>query len=108
MDNWNNHTTVHTTEADMGKALDVARYLIGLAAGEKEPDLLTHLRLQKLLYYVQGWHLGVFGRRMFDARIEAWTNGPVVREVFPSFADCKSEVIPPKEGREPLSGPFGK
>src|SRR3712207_3385981 len=33
------------------KAMDVAKYLVYLATYEDEPDFLSHLRLQKLLYY---------------------------------------------------------
>src|SRR3954464_1322287 len=86
----------------MAKALDVARYLIRLAADEREPDLLSPLRLQKLLYYVQGWHLGVFGRPLFPARIEAWRNGPVVPELFPRFTGCKNAVLSPDEAGDPV------
>src|SRR5688572_9971276 len=57
-------------------ALDVARYLIQLAAAEDEPEELSHLRLQKLLYYVQGWSLAQRGEAMFPDRIEAWAHGP--------------------------------
>ncbi|GLZ39260.1 type II toxin-antitoxin system antitoxin SocA domain-containing protein [Actinokineospora sp. NBRC 105648] len=40
------------------------------------------MKLQKLLYYAQGWHLGLFGEPLFPDRIEAWTAGPVVPEVY--------------------------
>src|SRR5260370_16151758 len=85
----------------MAKAVDVALYLIRLAADEWEPDLLSPLRLQKLLYYTQGWHLGVFGRPLFPARIEAWTKGPVVRELVPRFAGYNNTVIPPEVTGDP-------
>lgn len=70
----------------MARALDVAHYLMHLAAAEVEPDYLTHLRLQKLLYYVQGWSLAMRGRPLFPERIEAWAHGPVVRDLYPHFA----------------------
>ncbi len=89
----------------MVRALDVAEYLIHLAApGEDEDiDCLSHLRLQKLLYYVQGWHLAAFGKPLFEGRIEAWTYGPVVREVYPVFKECGYNAIPPSKGQEPPS-----
>ena len=43
----------------VAKAIGVARDLVRLAADEPEPDHLTHMRLQKLLYYVQGWSLAI-------------------------------------------------
>jgi len=69
----------------MATALDVARCLIRLAITGDEPDPLSHLRLQKLLYYVQSWHLAAFGKPMFRERIEAWASGPVVAEIWPHF-----------------------
>lgn len=86
----------------MATALDVARYLIHLASpsDDEDVDSLTHLRLQKLLYYVQGWHLGANHKPIFSGRIEAWTNGPVVREVYPEFADLRYQAIPPDRGED--------
>lgn len=77
----------------MGKALDVAKYLIRLAAAEEEPELLSPMRLQKLLYYVQGWSLGIRQTEVFDESIEAWQHGPVVREVYVAFSEFGSQSI---------------
>ncbi len=48
-------------------------------------DLLTNLKLQKLLYYAQGWHLGIYGEPLFDENIEAWVHGPVVHSEYKRF-----------------------
>jgi uncharacterized phage-associated protein len=40
------------------------------------------MRLQKLVYYVQAWHLARTGVPAFGEPIEAWRDGPVVRELF--------------------------
>jgi uncharacterized phage-associated protein len=79
----------------MTRAIDVAGYLIHKAAAEPEPEYLSPLRLQKLLYYVQGWNLAMHNRPLFCARIEAWRHGPVVREVYSTFADYGSNEIFP-------------
>ena len=77
---------------------EVARFLVHLAAeGGEEPDFLSHLRLQKLLYYVQGWSLAMRGRPMFPDRIEAWAHGPVVRDVYRRFADKGRRAIMPDD-----------
>jgi uncharacterized phage-associated protein len=39
-------------------------------------------KLEKLVYYCQAWHLAWEGRPMFQARIEAWANGPVVPKLY--------------------------
>jgi uncharacterized phage-associated protein len=92
-------------------AIDVARYLIQLAASDEEPEYLTHLQLQKLLYYVQGWSLGMRGIPAFPSRIEAWAHGPVVRDVYPYFADYGYQPImnystPPSDSLNPEDREF--
>lgn len=85
----------------MTTALGAARYLIYLASPNEneDTDCLCHLRLQKLLYYVQGWHLGAASAPLFGDRIEAWPNGPVVPSVYAVFKDFRL-AIPPSEGSE--------
>lgn len=78
----------------MAKAIDVAKYYIQLAQAEDEPDQLSHLRLQKLLYYAQGWSLALRKKPIFTEKVEAWAHGPVVVSVYPYFADYKSNSIP--------------
>lgn len=62
----------------MAKAIDVAAYIL-----EKLQSCDT-MKLQKLTYYSQAWHLAWTGNPLFNDRIEAWANGPVVRELYKS------------------------
>jgi uncharacterized phage-associated protein len=43
---------------------------------------ITAMKLQKLVYYAQAWSLVWDEEPLFDERIEAWANGPVVRELY--------------------------
>jgi len=43
---------------------------------------ITHLKVQKLLYYAQGISLSLFNEPLFDENIFAWQHGPVVKEVY--------------------------
>jgi uncharacterized phage-associated protein len=43
---------------------------------------LTAWKLQKLVYYAQAWHLVRHDVPLFDAEIQAWANGPVVRRLY--------------------------
>ncbi len=61
-----------------------------------EAELITHLKLQKLLYYLQGYHLAFRDEPLFGDEIEAWEHGPVVRSVWVEFRDF---------GRAPISAP---
>jgi len=56
-------------------------------------ELISNLKLQKLLYYIQGYFIAVFGKQLFDNEIEAWQYGPVVREVYNHFKDNGSSSI---------------
>jgi uncharacterized phage-associated protein len=80
----------------MALALDVARFLIHLATpgDDEDADFLSHLRLQKLMYYVQAWHAAACNRPLFAGRIEAWTHGPVVRDLYPVFKDYRHAITP--------------
>lgn len=40
------------------------------------------VKVHKLLYYAQGWHLTWAGEPLFRERIEAWANGPVVADLW--------------------------
>jgi len=40
--------------------------------------LITNIKLQKLMYYAQAWHLASKGERLFDGDFEAWLQGPVL------------------------------
>lgn len=47
---------------------------------------ITLFKLQKLLYYIQAWHLVYFNRDpLFNELAEAWANGPVYRSVYNQY-----------------------
>jgi uncharacterized phage-associated protein len=60
----------------MANVLDVAAYIL-----EKRGPM-TAMKLQKLVYYSQAWHIVWEEEELFDARIEAWIDGPVVPDLF--------------------------
>ena len=70
----------------MASAFDVAEYLLS-KADTTENDM-THMKLQKLLYYCQGFSLALLGRPLFPEVIEAWIHGPVV-----AFKHCGKTPI---------------
>ena len=57
-------------------ASDVLRYM------ESRQHLDGRTQKQKLLYYAQAWSLAWRGRPLFEDRIEAWVNGPVVSDFW--------------------------
>ena len=54
----------------------------------------THMKLQKLLYYMQGYHVAALGQPLFMEAIEAWEHGPVIRQVWYGFKRYGADDIP--------------
>lgn len=64
---------------------------------DTEQEFMSNLKLQKMLYYEQGFHLAVFGKPLFGEDIEAWNYGPVVPGVYEKFAgNGKRGIVPPE------------
>jgi len=60
----------------MANVYDVAQYILN-RRGE-----MTTMKLQKLVYYCQAWHIAWTDNVLFSTRIEAWPDGPVSPELF--------------------------
>lgn len=72
-------------------ASQVARYLICKA--HERGDAITNLKLQKLLYYAQGWYLALYDEPLFDDRLEAWVHGAVQPQVYSLYKQFLWEPI---------------
>jgi uncharacterized phage-associated protein len=60
----------------MPSALDTAQYIL------ERRGPMTAMKLQKLVYYCQAWSIVWDDDRLFPEVIQAWRNGPVVRELW--------------------------
>jgi uncharacterized phage-associated protein len=60
----------------MATVHDVAAYIL------QTHGQMTAMKLQKLVYYSQAWSLVWDEKPLFPEEIEAWANGPVVRELY--------------------------
>ena len=71
---------------------NIADYILRLS----EPDFgdnITNLKLQKLLYYSQGFHLAMYGTVLFEEPIKAWEHGPVVESIYHQFKKHGANAI---------------
>ena len=84
----------------MFAASTVAKYFLS-RSDEEAGDTMSNLKLQKLLYYAQGFHLAMFDEPLFIEPIEAWRHGPVVRQVYAEYAWYGSGSIPAPAGFDP-------
>lgn len=73
---------------------NVADYFLA-QQDEDSGDTISNLKLQKLVYYAQGFHLAIFDAPLFQEKIEAWTHGPVVPDLYHNFKKYGSGSIPP-------------
>lgn len=74
------------------KALDIANKIISKTDLE-HGDTISNLKLQKMMYYQQGFHLAYFGTPLFDEDIVAWQYGPVVPSVYKEYKSFESNSI---------------
>ena len=88
----------------MAKLKDVSAFFIALAQDMAEMQMgdgMTNLRLQKMLYFAQGWSLARNKKLLFDEPFEAWPLGPVVRTCYEWYCGFGSGFLtaemPPRE-----------
>lgn len=54
---------------------------------------VTALSLQKLLYFIDGFSKEILSNRLFNEEPEAWSRGPVYREIYNCFSYYKGDNI---------------
>lgn len=64
---------------------DVADYFLKRVDRDSGGSV-THLKLQKLVYYAQAWHLVFTGAPLFPERLEAWVHGPVCPDLYEKYS----------------------
>lgn len=76
--------------------LDIAKKIIKIADDDiaNGGDNITNLKLQKLLYYQQGYHLAKFDSPLFNEDVEAWMYGPVVPVVYDYYQQFGAQSLP--------------
>ena len=70
---------------------------------QQHGDPITNLKLQKLLYYAQGWFLALYGRPLFREPLRAWIRGPVEYGVWKAFNEFRWEPITKKIAKPAIS-----
>jgi uncharacterized phage-associated protein len=73
---------------------DIAQYFLA-KVDEDAGDLLSNLKLQKLMYYAQGCALALLDRPLFPEPIEVWVHGPVVPALYHEYKGSGAGPIPP-------------
>ena len=69
----------------------IANYYIDRGVAEGKP--LTHLQVQKLVYFAHSWMLAIFDEPMLDDDVEVWRYGPVLPAVYYCLSHNRSNPI---------------
>lgn len=82
---------MHKNKIMVHKALDIAKTFTTFVNPEYG-DFLSNLKIQKLLYYAQGFSLALHHAPLFEEKIVAWQYGPVVEEVYQELKDYNGSI----------------
>lgn len=85
----NERITEH--ENEKGKLYKVVDWFLH---NSSEEDGITHLALQKALYFTQAWNYVFNGEWLFEDECEAWAHGAVYRDVYNDFKTFKYSKLP--------------
>lgn len=77
----------------IASAKDIAKWFLAYASQDDEKADISNLKLQKLLYFAQGHHLGKLGVPLFSDEIQAWAHGPVVPSVYQEYKRFEGSPI---------------
>ena len=75
----------------MYEALDIAKYIV--ASYWKQGEAITNLKLQKILYYIQGYAYRNCRSAAFKDQICKWPYGPVVPAVYYQYSSFRAGPI---------------
>ncbi|MDR1702000.1 MAG: DUF4065 domain-containing protein [Sporomusaceae bacterium] len=84
------------TKAATHTASDIAKWLLRRNKAEmdfRDAEYMSHLKLQKLLYYAQGAYLAFYNQKLFQEDLLKWEHGPVVEAVYQEYKNWGSDGI---------------
>jgi uncharacterized phage-associated protein len=67
----------------MLSCFEIADYFVSLA--QETGSFVSNLKLQKLVYYAQAWHLALHEDPLFPEDFQAWVHGPVIPELYQKY-----------------------
>jgi len=80
----------------MPKAVEaIANWFLDRSKSDGKP--VDPMKLQKLIYFAHGWHLGLIRHPLVDELFEAWEYGPVVPSIYHEFKMFGSRALSQSE-----------
>ena len=80
---------------------DVANFFLKIVDRDSG-STITPLKLQKILYYAQGYYLANYDKPLFKEDFQAWAHGPANEGIYDKYKSCKYNTIPMPEEDLPL------
>lgn len=85
----------------MYEAKDIAIFIINWF--QNRGQAITNLRLQKLLYFVQGEYCTKTGNRLIKDDFYAWQLGPVIPQIYSQYSIYSSSPLPIQNSEPTIS-----
>lgn len=79
---------------------DVANFFLKIVDRDAG-STITPLKLQKILYYAQGYHLAIFDEELFSEDFQAWAHGPANPEIYDEYKEYGYSAIDFPKGEVP-------
>lgn len=80
---------------------DVANFFLKIVDRDSG-STITPLKLQKILYYAQGYYLANYDKPLFEDDFQAWAHGPANEGIYDKYKSYKYNTIPMPEEDLPL------
>lgn len=71
-------------------------------------ETITPLKLQKILYYAQGWYMAYNNVPLFDEDFEAWEHGPANRDLYNTYKSYGYGIINEPEKKPDIDSETSK
>lgn len=72
---------------------DVANFFLKIVDRESG-STITPLKLQKILYYAQGYYLAMYDEALFPEDFQAWAHGPANEQIYEKYNVYGYDSIP--------------
>lgn len=79
---------------------DIANFFLKIVDRDSG-STITPLKLQKILYYAQGWHLAMFDNELFADDFQAWAHGPANVDIYNEYKEYGYSAIEAPKGNVP-------
>lgn len=81
---------INLNSCGMYSSKDIAEYFLSRYS---ENGNITPMKLIKLVYIANGWHLGMTDTALIDENPEAWKYGPVIPSLYHQYKNYGDSVI---------------